>query len=305
MSCIDTQSKRDDADKADVAHFEPGTRQLDVDFDIYNIATEEEFNRAIDRYWDGFDFECGERVAEYDTVQVMQVFADYVSYISVGAERERRDSLLRGLMHRAEVSRPVLDFFAYVTEGVLHDPNSPLRNDELYIPILEVLVESPLYDEYDRIAPAYDLELARENRIGEVANDIAYTLVNGKRGRLHDIDSDYVILMFSNPGCPMCREIIEQISGSPLLNEMMENDLVKVLSIYPDADLKAWRDHLGEMPRRWINGYDDGMKISEERSYNLQAIPSLYLLDGEKRVIIKDGTSVAQIENAIAYFETR
>ena len=304
VSCIDTQSKRDDADKADVAHFEPGTRQLDVDFDIYNIATEEEFNRAIDRYWDGFDFECGERVAEYDTVQVMQVFADYVSYISVGAERERRDSLLRGLVLRAEKSRPVLDFFAYVAEGVLHDPNSPLRNDELYIPILEVLVESPLYDEYDRIAPAYDLELARENRIGEVANDIAYTLVNGKRGRLHDIDSDYVILMFSNPGCPMCREIIDQISGSPLLNEMMENDLVKVLSIYPDADLKAWRDHLGEMPRRWINGYDEGMKISEERSYNLQAIPSLYLLDNEKRVIIKDGTSVAQIENTIAYFES-
>jgi hypothetical protein len=35
----------------------------------------------------------------------------------------------------------------------------------------------------------------------------------------------------------------------------------------------------------------------------LQAIPSLYLLDSDKRVIIKDGTSVAQIENAIAYFE--
>ena len=134
VSCLDTQSKRDDADKADVAHFEPGTRQLDVDFDIYSIATAEEFDKAIDRYWDGFDFECGERVAEYDTVQVMQVFADYVSYINVGAERVRRDSLLRGLMHRAEGSRPVLDFFAYVAEGVLHNPNSPLRNDELYIP---------------------------------------------------------------------------------------------------------------------------------------------------------------------------
>ena len=303
-SCIDSKRERDKTDDAGVVSYEPGTRQLDVDFDIYNIATAEEFNEAIDRYWDGFDFECGERVAEYDTVQVMQVFADYVSYINVGAERMRRDSLLRCLMRRAEVSRPVLDFFAYVTEGVLHDPNSPLRNDELYIPILEVLVESPLYDEYDRIAPAYDLELARKNRIGEVATDIVYTLASGKSGRLHDIDSDYVIVMFTNPGCPMCREIMEQISGSPLLNEMMENDLVKVLSIYPDADLNAWRDHLGEMPRRWINGYDEGMKISEERSYNLQAIPSLYLLDGEKRVIIKDGTSVAQIENAIAYFES-
>ena len=304
VSCLDTQSKRDDADKADVVRFEPGTRQLDVDFDIYTIATAEEFDKAIDRYWDGFDFECGECVAEYDTVQMMQVFADYVSYINVGAERVRRDSLLRGLMHRAEVSRPVLDFFAYVADGVLHNPNSPLRNDELYIPILEVLVESPLYDEYDRIAPAYDLELARKNRIGEVATDFVYTMANGKQGRLHRIDAEYVILMFSNPGCPMCREIIEQITASPLLNEMMENDLVEVLSLYPDADLEAWNAHLSDMPSNWINGYDKGMRLTEERSYNLQAIPSLYLLDSEKRVIIKDGTSVAQIENAIAYFES-
>jgi thiol-disulfide isomerase/thioredoxin len=178
-----------------------------------------------------------------------------------------------------------------------------MRNDELYIPILEALVESPLYDEYDRIAPLYDLELARQNRIGNVANDIVYTLANGKTGRLHSIDSEYVILMFSNPGCPMCREIIEEITSSPLINEMMENDLVEVLAIYPDEDLAAWRDHVGDIPQSWINAYDAGMCITEARSYNLQAIPSLYLLDSEKRVIIKDGTSVAQIENAIAYFE--
>lgn len=304
VSCIDTQSKKEEPDKTDNVHFEPGTRQLDVDFDIYSIATVEEFNEAIDRYWDGFDFECGERVVEYDTVQVMQVFVDYVSYINVGAEHERRDSLLRGLMHRAESSRPVLDFFAHVAEGVLHDPNSPLRNDELYIPILEVLVESPLYDEYDRVAPAYDLELARKNRIGEVATDIVYTMANGKQGRLHSIDAEYVIVMFSNPGCPMCREIIEQITSSPMLNEMMENDLLEVVSLYPDADLEAWHEHLSDMPSGWINGYDKGMRLTEERSYNLQAIPSLYLLDSQKRVIIKDGTSVAQIENAIAYFES-
>ena len=303
VSCGDTRSKKQDAKDVVVEHFEPGTRQLDVDFDIYNIATVEEFDEAIDRYWDGFDFECGERIVEYDTVSVMQAFADYVSYISVGAERVRRDSLLRGLVHRAERSRPVLDFFAHVAEGVLHDPNSPLRNDELYIPILEELVVSPLLDEYDRIAPAYDLELARKNRIGEVANDIVYTLANGKQGRLHGIDAEYVIVMFSNPGCPMCREIIEEIGASPLINEMMENDLIEILSVYPDEDLEAWRDHLGDIPRSWINGYDKGMRLTEERSYNLNAIPSLYLLDDKKRVIIKDGTSVAQIENAIAYFE--
>lgn len=305
VSCGDAKNKRveAEAEATEEVVYAPGTRQVDINFDIYGCTSKEQFDEAILRYWDGFDFMCGERVIEYDTACVMQAFADYAAYINVGVEPMRRDSLLRALIHRAEHSRPVLDLFAYVTEEVLHDPNSPMRNDELYIPILEVLVESPLYDEYDRIAPRYDLELARQNRIGCVANDIAYTLANGKTGRLHNIDSDYLILMFSNPGCPMCREIIEQITSSPLINEMMENDLVEVLSIYPDADLEAWHSHLGDLPRRWINGYDKGMRITEARSYNLQAIPSLYLLDSEKRVIIKDATSVAQIENAIAYYE--
>lgn len=303
VSCNNGKKSSDDEKRDTTEHYEPGTRQLDVEFDIYSITTQEEFDRAIDRYWDGFDFKCGERVIEYDTVSVMQAFADYVAYIDIGTERTRRDSLLKSVMHRAEHSRPVLDFFAHVTESVLHDPNSPLRNDELYIPILEVLVESPLLDEYDRIAPAYDLELAYKNRIGEVANDILYTLANDNTGRLHEIDADYVILMFSNPGCPMCREIIEQITSSPLINEMLENDLLEILVVYPDADLEAWRNHRDDIPRNWINAYDAGMRLTEERSYNLRAIPSLYLLDREKRVIIKDGTSVAQIENAIAYFE--
>ena len=303
VACGDTKTKKSETNDTPEVHYEPGTRQLDIDFDVYSITSKEQFDEAIRRYWDGFDFECGERVIEYDTINIMQAFADYAAYIDVGMEPMQRDSLLKGLMHRAEASRPVLDFFAYVTEGVLHDPNSPMRNDELYIPILEVLVESPLYDEYDRILPLYDLELARQNRIGNVANDIVYTLASGKTGRLHSIDSDYVIVMFLNPGCPMCREIIEEITSSPLINEMMENNLVEVLAICPDEDLVAWRDHISDIPRSWINGYDAGMRITEARSYNLQAIPSLYLLDNEKRVIIKDGTSVAQIENAIAYFE--
>ncbi len=303
VSCADAKKKTTDANDEAVVRYEPGTRQVDIDFDVYRYTSQQEFDEAIDRYWDGFDFECGERVIEYDTVNVMQAFADYAAYIDVGTGRERRDSLLKALMHRAEHSRHVFDFFAFVTEGVLHNPNSPMRNDELYIPILEVLVESPLYDEYDRIAPLYDLELARQNRIGNVANDFVYTLASGKTGRLHGIDSEYVILMFSNPGCPMCREIIGEIGASPLINEMMENDRIEVLAVYPDEDLVAWRDHVADIPQSWINAYDAGMHITEARSYNLQAIPSLYLLDSEKRVIIKDGVSVAQIENAIAYFE--
>ncbi|MBQ3173832.1 MAG: DUF5106 domain-containing protein [Alistipes sp.] len=282
-------------------HYVPGTRPLERRIDIGAITSEEEYRHALEHYWDGFDFTIGERVAEYDTLELIYAMADYVTIIPP----QGADTLLRNLMHRAEASRPVLDMFATVAEVVLHDPNSPLRNDEYYIPILEVLVTTPLYDEYDRIAPTYDLDIARKNRIGTTATDFVYTLANGRQGRLHTIDARYTIVMFSNPGCPMCREIRSQIEASPLINELRERGDMAIITLYPDEDVDAWREYLAELPATWINAYDKGMTLTKERLYNLNAIPSLYLLDKHKRIIIKDGSNVAAIENAIAIMEAQ
>ena len=39
----------------------------------------------------------------------------------------------------------------------------------------------------------------------------------------------------------MCRDVREQIVASPMLNELIERGTLKVLVIYPDEDLEAWR----------------------------------------------------------------
>ena len=265
------------------------------------ITPEEILRYRVDHYWDDFDFEAGERVKELNREQMVYAISEYVTIIP----EESADSLMRALIHRASTSHDMLDYFATVCEIVLHNPNSPLRNDEYYIPVLEELVASPLLDEYERIAPEYDLEIARKNRIGTIANDFVYTTADGSSHRMHDIEASYTILMFSNPGCPMCREIMEEITSSPLLNELTERGDLRTLSLYPDEDLEAWHEHFEDMPTSWIRAYDKGQNITHERLYNLSAIPALYLLDNQKRVIIKDGTSVPQIENIIAYLESR
>lgn len=285
---------------AEEVSYAPGTRRMERKIsDIRLITTREQYLDYIDTYWDGFDFDADSLVVAYDTLDMCQAMADYVTAI----EPHRADSLLRQLMHRAERSRPVLDYMSTIAEIVLHDPNSPLRNDEYYIPILEVLVESPLLDEYDRMIPAYDLQMARNNRLGHIANDFEYTLLNGRKGRMHKLDAEYLLIMLNNPGCPMCKEITMQITSSPLLNELTERGVLKVLAIYPDNDLEAWRNYQPEMPTAWISGYDDGMRISYNRTYDLKAIPALYLLDRDKRVLIKDGVDVGFVEHVISQCE--
>ena len=247
-------------------------------------------------YWDNLDFTDTLFIAEIDTAQMVQA---YMGYISILSTHPTDGAPVDSLMRRASASRRMLDYFAWLGEKVLHDPNSFLRNDEFYIPVLQSILNSPYYDEYERIAPAYDLKIASLNRIGQPANDFRYTLASGKTGRLYDLKAEYVLLFINNPECPMCREIRETIIASPMLTEMIERGRLKVLALYPDEDLKEWREHRSQIPATWIDAYDAGCKIRSNDLYNLSAIPALYLLDRNKRVLVKDSTDVPYIEEVI------
>ena len=61
-----------------------------------------------------------------------------------------------------------------------------------------------------------------------------------------------------------------------------------VLNIYIDEDLKAWKEYMPVYPEDWYNGYDPDYVIRTDVLYNVRAIPSLYLLDKDKTVIMKD-----------------
>ena len=261
-----------------------------------SLAAEERPEWLRRHYWDRFDFSDTLFLAQVDTAQMVEAYARYIALLSAApTDGAPIDSLMR----RASASRPMLDYFAWLGAEVLHDPNSPLRNDEFYIPVLRALLAAPWYDEYERIAPACDLQTAMQNRIGERANDLRYTLASGATGHLYGIRAEYVLLFINNPGCPMCREIREAIVASPMLSEMIERGRLKVLALYPDEDLAEWRDYRDRIPAAWINGYDAGCVVRETGSYDLTAIPALYLLDREKRVLVKDSTDVPFIEETI------
>ena len=249
-----------------------------------------------DNWWREFDFGDTLQLQQIDKGEFARFFARYTMLLPA----DSADSYMSELMQKASQSKPMFDYFMHVAEGVLHDPNSDFRDDEKYIPVLEAALQSNYLDEYEKAPYRYDLNIASQNRVGQVANDFAYTTADGRTSRLYELGAEHILIFISNPGCGMCGDVKEQLLSSPVVTDKVARGKLKVLVIYPDEDLAAWRDGLGDYPPQWINAYDKGGVITRDNLYDLRAIPALYLLDAEKRVLAKDCTNVGLIEKLVA-----
>jgi len=243
-------------------------------------------------YWDKFFTEAdgfstdttmiaGVRCDEFE-----KVYADYVqllSSISVEVALKSQDSLIAKASRDTAIYSRILK----LSDRYLFDPNSPFRNEEYYIPVLESILVNPC-SEGEKMRAEGLLPRCSLNRLGTVAADFSYTLKSGKKGRMHDIKSEYLLLFFSNPGCHNCKEIIEQLSSVKEIGRMIDKGTLTVLNVYPDEDLKEWYSYLPNYPSQWITAYDPVQALNSGEIYHLRAIPSLYLLDSNKRVIFKD-----------------
>jgi hypothetical protein len=63
---------------------------------------------------------------------------------------------------------------------------------------------------------------------------------------------------------------------------------LKVVDVYIDQEIDDWKAHIADYPADWINGYDQDYTIRTDLVYNIRAIPSIYLLDRDKTVLMKD-----------------
>ena len=249
-----------------------------------------------EHYWDKLNLADSTFFAEVDTVQMVEAFMAWVgNYMS-----PNDGSYVEKFMVKAAQYPHSLRYFAMLAEQVLYDPNSPLRSDELYIPVLQAQVESEWLDKYEKLSPQYNLDLALQNRIGRPANDFRYTTSTGRTGSLYGIKAKYTLIFFNNPGCTMCKTIREDICSSQLLTELISSGEIKVLALYPDELLDEWHAYKEHIPSNWINSYDKGTVIRNKNLYDLKAIPALYLLDSAKRVLIKDSTDVGYVEFVVA-----
>lgn len=257
------------------------------------LATpEERAEYLVKNYWNNFDFSDTIYVDNEDVTE--QVFVNYIDILP-HTNYEIANASIKKTIEKASTEKKMVDYFFSLYEKYFYDANSPMRNDELFIPVLEGIIASPAYEEAEKIRPQNLLHLALKNRVGEKANDFTFTLKNGQKQSLYKQKAKYLLVYFYNPGCPACKETSTKMKASQVISSALSDKTLKVLAVYPDEDLEEWKKYLNDIPENWISGYDQDVYLKNEEIYDLKAIPTLYFLDQDKKVIFKDA-NFEQIE---------
>ena len=248
-------------------------------------------------YWDGFFAGDGRtdsaRIAGVPKGEVEQAFANYIAVLNETPLPQAQKSISHlfdqiSAKQQADTSQRVYLAMTEIVAHYLYDPNSPVRDEDLYLPFVQKMAASPLTKEEMRTAYRYEAQMCSLNPRGSIAPDFIITLRNGTTVRMHSIKADRLILFFSNPGCQNCKEIIDVLKSDKIVQEMVSYGQLAIANIYIDEDLKAWRDYMPIYPKEWLNGYDAAHVLRQDQLYCIRAIPSLYLLDADKRILLKD-----------------
>ena len=155
--------------------------------------------------------------------------------------------------------------FENLIEHYFEDQLSPVRNDRVYLIFLEEMKNSPCFDETEKERIAFKIKTTNKNLPGDIAINFKFKDESGKEHLLSDYKDQKVILYFYDPDCENCHEV------SAWLKQQTIPADIKVLKMIAD-------NHISYM-------------------YSLKNMPTIFLLDKENKVILKDCTAQELIEN--------
>jgi thiol-disulfide isomerase/thioredoxin len=128
------------------------------------------------------------------------------------------------------------------------------------------------------------IDLIRPNLIGKKAQDLVMDSYSGIFVSLYDIHKDFIILYFWEPDCGHCKEATPKLKA---YYDKVKNQGIEVFAVCTQSDKQKWTKYIEENKLTWINGWDPQRNSHFDVYYNVQATPTIYVLDKNKVIIAK------------------
>jgi hypothetical protein len=233
--------------------------------------------------WDNYSFTGQDPTKDPVFVNKLRILAKGITPKTMSYVCRSVDSLL----HKASADSTSFTRITDMLNYLFNDFSSPVRNGTIGLHLLQSLSNSPYLESSVREQYAFKYRQASLDAIGSKAANFSFVMPSGEVTSLYEQKASYLLLYFYNPGCEACEQTSSLLKSNSLINRLLDSGKLKILALYPDRENTVWKAYTRTTPR-WIHGWDEQDLIRKNNLYSLEAIPSMYLLDASKKVVLRD-----------------
>ncbi len=170
-------------------------------------------------------------------------------------------------------------------EHFLHDVQSPLCDNELYLTICEAIIKADV-DEAYKIRPLWQLQWLQRNRVGHKAENFSFVVNGGAKKQLSDYEGRWTLILFHRTSCDLCHQVISEMKRSEVIKQLIEDNKLVVVAISSERDENT--------VDAWVQGFDNG-EIEDSKLYETQQYPCFYLLNEKHSVVLRQSVNLEQV----------
>jgi hypothetical protein len=200
-------------------------------------------------------------------------------------------------------------------ERYFYTPDSPYYSEKRLLLFLNHKIGRTDIDEIERARSKYLVYMIRRNPVGYAAENFDYYDVDGNLQEFWDLFWRYtihitkpacngsgdgtveykyektlasspVLVVFFTSDCRDCRKGIKALKEAAVIQDLVKDKKLRVLAICTEGNLSSVSSLI---PKDWIAGSDRGF-IARNRLYVIRHSPSVYLMDGEATVLLRDAS---------------
>ncbi len=209
-------------------------------------------------FYDAMDWTDASMTAEEAQTQAWVNFLSILAYASEGTDAEA----VAGLFSR--IPAGYVPLYTDLAEAYLLSADSELVSERLYTAAMTALTGRSDLPAADIAAPKGRLEYLKLNAPGSVATDFEFTAPDGRTDRMSNYvgKSPYLLIVFHDPDCDVCHDLLGTLESDPHWLALQNDGTLRIIT--PEIT-----DEL-------------------EEAFRMLYTPSLYLLDREGQVIVRN-----------------
>lgn len=236
-------------------------------------------NYVVEHFWD----KCNLKSAFSSRDKMTKAFRDYITYMQFAA-KDTTISSINNLIKTVQKTPKNMLTLGEIAEETLYGDSAMFWSDELYLYFANAVINTKKLSKAEKARYKHHSTVLTNSMVGSKLPNFTFTTPKGEKVEFDSVNAPAIILFFNDIECADCQLAKVRLATNINLNKLIDNGVIKIVTIYPGEPSKEWETEVESYPNNWIIGVNEDIYDM----FDMRTSPTIYQLDDKHTIIAKN-----------------